>query len=112
MTVKSTKKSLPARYCNGVAPQLSAPAAVPRSSTTEGLLSHPEPQVRALAAMMLGILAEGTTHDFLFLAMRQGQRIAMAAGVSQEDWDEGVAAMESLWQARKKRHPFGDFIMF
>jgi hypothetical protein len=110
--VQDTKRSSPSLKGIGSAPQRSGQDAAHPLTPTE-LLSHPEPQVRAIVAMLLGLMAEGMSQDHLFLAMNgPARQIAIAAGVSQEDWEEALETMASLWSARKKNHPYGDLIMF
>lgn len=96
-------KSLAAPKPSGISSQPSEQAAVLPSTVIE--LGCSPQTVNALLAMLLGLMQETLSPDAFHMAMRRAARIALEAGVSQDEWARVGKIVERRYQVERRKNP-------
>ena len=112
MNAQSITKSLTAQERSGLQSPPSEQVAVCRSSMTSDPKSSAicEPSVevvKALTAILLGFLSEPfTSSAVVYLALSNGKKMALANGVSEEEFDRVTEAVGVKYAELRKKNIF------
>ena len=102
-SAKSTTKSL-AVMTPGTLLQPSEQA-VARLETPPDELSCDPNTVKALTAVVLGLMAETLSGDAIVLAMYRAEDTACKQGVSRQEWERVKQIVLSHWKRERSRNP-------
>lgn len=102
--VESTETSLPALGHCGSSLQPSEPGAVCRCSIPTGFASSEE-SVRALTALLCGLLRETLSGDAIYLAVIRAKALALENGVSEQEFNRVAEIVVIDWHTRRKENP-------
>lgn len=104
-SVASTVTSLPAptARCESFLPA-SAEGAALRSLTLTELGCSPE-SVAALTCLLLALLGETLSGDAFALAVYRGEKMALDAGVSAEEWKRVGRIVMAHWLKERNKNP-------
>lgn len=99
----STETSSLAPSRTGTPCPLSERGAALRAIPTE--LGCSPDSVMALCALYMGLLRQTLSEDSFVLGVYDGERIAMEAGVSPEEWKRVGKVVLSYWQRERAKNP-------